>query len=379
MNKIPVFEPNVTKKQIKYVIDTLKRNEISGSFGKYIDLFEKKFANYIGTKYAVSVSNGTNALQIAIDILNFNKGSEIIISSCTNIATALAVVKNGHIPIPINSNINSWNLDIDLIEKNITKKTRAIIVVHFLGNPVNFVKLNKIKKKYNLVIIEDAAEAHGAKINNKMVGNLGDISCFSFYSNKVITSGEGGMVCTNIKSYEKKIRLYKNLGFTKPRFKHFILGYNFRLSAMQAALGLGQLEDIEKIIKKKIWIAETYKKYLNNSKGVLFLENQIKSRNVFWQFGIRITKKFPISKKQLVKYLLDKGVETRSFFMSLRNQPCLKKYIPTKVKKTPISDILWNEGLYLPSSHNLTKNKIKKICNLLNNLYEKKNRNFSKR
>ena len=249
---IPVFRPLISKKDKKSVLSTLNKGEISGNFGETIKKFEFNFAKYIGCKYASTTSSGTTALQVAVSSLNLKKGSEILLSSCTNIATALAIVHNNHVPVPIDSNLDTWNIDLDKIESQINKKTKAIIIVHFLGNPVNIDKIKYLKKKYNLIIIEDSAEAHGAKINNKMIGNLGDISCFSFYANKVLTSGEGGMVCTNNKEYYNRVKLLKNLGFTKPRFVHKVLGYNFRMSGIQAALGLSQLKEIEKTIKKKL-------------------------------------------------------------------------------------------------------------------------------
>ena len=261
---IPVFKPVITKQNIKSVISTLRRSEISGNFGLAIKQFESKFASYIGCKYASTTSSGTTALQVAVSSLKLKKGSEILLSSNTNIATALAIVHNGYIPIPIDSNLDTWNIDLNKIENQISKKTKAIIIVHFLGNPVDIDKIRYLKKKYRLLIIEDAAEAHGAKINNKMLGNIGDISCFSFYANKVLTSGEGGMVCTNNKKYYKRVNLLKNLGFSKPRFVHKVLAYNFRMSGMQAALGLSQLNEIEKIIKKKLKFTKNIKIILNN-------------------------------------------------------------------------------------------------------------------
>lgn len=363
---IPVFRPLITKQNIKSVLSTLQRGEISGNFGLAIKQFETSFAKYIGCKYASTTSSGTTALQVAVSSLKIKKGSEILLSSSTNIATALAIVHNGHIPIPIDSNLNSWNIDLDKIENQIKKETKAIIIVHFLGNPVNVDKIKYLKKKYNLIVIEDAAEAHGAKINNKMVGNLGDISCFSFYANKVLTSGEGGMVCTNNKKYYERVNLLKNLGFSKPRFVHKILAYNFRMSGMQAALGLSQLNEIEKIIKKKIQIHKEYKKNLQNLNSIIFAEEEKNSRNVYWQVGIRIKNR---SKNKLVNFLRKNNVDSRDFFYSIRNQPCLKGLIPKRVPKTLNSDILWKEGIYLPSSHDIKKSEIKKICNLIKKFF----------
>jgi perosamine synthetase len=359
---IPVFQPLLTKKDKLSVLRSLNRGEISGNFGESINLFEKDFSKYIGCKFASTTSSGTTALQLAVRALNLKKKSEIIISSCTNIATALAVVHNGHIPIPIDSDLSNWNIDLNKIENQISKKTKAIIVVHFLGNPVNMNKIKYLKNKYNLKIIEDAAEAHGAKFNGKMIGNHSDISCFSFYANKVLTSGEGGMVCTNNYKLYKKINLYKNLGFSKPRFVHKVLAYNFRMSGIQAALGLSQLKNINKIIKQKIKIAQIYKNELKEIKNIEFAKEEKNSRNIYWQVGIRIKGNL---KTKLVRYLKKNGIDNRSFFYSMRNQPCLKKIIPKKVPKTLNSNILWREGIYLPSSHNLKKKEIRYICSLI--------------
>ena len=363
---IPVFKPIITKKNKKSVLHALNKGEISGNYGENIKKFELKFAKYIGCKYASTTSSGTTALHLAVSSFDFKKGSEILLSSCTNIATALAIVHNGHVPIPIDSDLNTWNIDLEKIEQQINKNTKAIIIVHFLGNPVNINKINYLRKKYNLKIIEDAAEAHGAIINNKKIGNLGDISCFSFYANKVLTSGEGGMVCTNNKKYYKKMTLLKNLGFSKPRFVHKVLGYNFRMSGIQAALGLSQLEEIESIIRKKIKIVQEYKKQLKNLKHIIFAEEEENSRNVYWQVGIRVK----TDKNKLVKFLAKNKIDTRNFFFSIKNQPCLKNFIPKSVPNTLNSNKLWKEGIYLPSSHDLKKTEITKICNLIKKFFK---------
>ena len=364
---IPVFRPLISKKDKKSVLSTLNKGEISGNFGDTIKKFEFNFAKYIGCKYASTTSSGTTALQVAVSSLNLKKGSEILLSSCTNIATALAIVHNNHVPVPIDSKLDTWNIDLDKIENQINKKTKAIIIVHFLGNPVNIDKIKYLKKKYNLIIIEDSAEAHGAKINNKMIGNLSDISCFSFYANKVLTSGEGGMVCTNNKEYYKRVNLLKNLGFTKPRFVHRVLGYNFRMSGIQAALGLSQLKEIEKTIKRKIKISKEYKKLLKNIDAIEFAKEEKNSRNIYWQVGIRV--KYG-KKNKLVTFLKKNKIDTRNFFYSIRNQPCLKSIIPKNVPQTKNSNILWRQGIYLPSSHNLKNSEIKSICNLIKKFFK---------
>ena len=269
---IPVFEPEITKNDIQSVVATLKKGELSGTSSTIIEKFEKEFASYCECKYGISVANGTTALHLAISILNLERNSEIIVSSCTNIATALACYHNGCIPVPADSDLDTWNIDETKIEKLINKRTKAIIVVHFLGNPANMKVINKIAKKYKLYVIEDAAEAHGSLIDKK-IGSFSDIACFSFYANKTITSGEGGMLVTN-KKFEKLLKLYRNVGFTKKRFVHKVAAYNFRYTAIEAAFCYSQFQRINQTIKK-IEIAEMYKYFLHDIEELRF-QKQVK-------------------------------------------------------------------------------------------------------
>ena len=221
----------------------------------------------------------------------------------------------------------------------------------------------KIAKFYKIKVIEDCAQSIGSYFHKKHAGSFGDIGAFSFYPTKNLGAyGDGGMIVTNNKKYYERVNLLKNLGFSKPRFVHKILAYNFRMSGMQAALGLSQLNEIEKIIKKKIQIHKEYKKNLQNLNSIIFAEEEKNSRNVYWQVGIRIKNR---SKNKLVSFLRKNNVDTRNFFYSIRNQPCLKNIIPNKIPKTINSDTLWKEGIYLPSSHDLKNFEIKKICRLI--------------
>ena len=358
-----VFQPIITKRDINSVTKALKAGEISGSFGENISNFEKNFAKYIKSKYALAVSSGTTALHLAVAACEFPYGSEILISATTNIATALAVTHNNCVPVPVDAEFTSWNINPHLIEKKITKKTKAIIVVHFLGNPADMATINKIAKRFNIKVIEDAAEAHGAISNGKKVGNLSLCGCFSLYANKIITSGEGGIITTNNRKIYEKIKLLRNLGFTKPRFKHFVRGYNFRMTGYQAALANSQLINIRKVIEKKKRIYSLYKKHLSGVKEIAFQNVLPDNKSVYWMVGILLLSKS--NKKIFVRKLEKLGVETRSFFMSMRQQPCLKKYFKRNINLSPVSNLLWNKGLYLPSSHNLSKNNIIKICNII--------------
>ena len=361
---IPVFKPIISSTDKKAALSALDKGEISGTYGKSIINLEKNFSKYIGTKYAVSVTSGSTALHLSIAALELPKGSEIIVSSTTNIASGLAITHNNCIPVPVDSKKDTWNIDPELIKKNITKKTRAIIVVHFLGNPANMIEISKIAKEHNLFVIEDAAEAHGAKINKRKVGSFGISGCFSFYANKVITSGEGGIITTHSNKNFEKLKLYRNLGFTKPRFVHFVRGFNFRMTGYQAALVNNQLKRINNIINKKIQIYKIYEKNLKKINGIEFQFTKKNEKNVYWMVGILINKNYKLSKKQLQKKLKEKKIETRDFFKSIADQPCFSKMIK-KEQKTPISNNLWENGLYLPSSYNITQKEINKICSLI--------------
>lgn len=358
---IPVFRPIILPSDIRAATKALKNGEISGTFGKSIVNLEKNFSKYIGTRYAVSVTSGSTALHLSVAALELPEGSEIIVSSTTNIASALAITHNKCTPVPVDSNQDTWNIDSNLIEKNITKKTRAIIVVHFLGNPSNMLKINKIAKKYNLHVIEDAAEAHGAEINGKKVGSFGISGCFSFYANKAITSGEGGIITTSNKSYYEKLKLYRNLGFTIPRFVHYVQGFNFRMMGYQAAIVNNQLKRIGSIIKVKTKIYNLYEKHLKGISGITFQTTKKNRKNVYWMVGLLINKKYKLSKNQLQKKLKENKIETRDFFKSIANQPCFSKVIGKKITTT-ISDNLWSRGMYLPSSYDISQKQIKKIC-----------------
>ena len=239
--KIPVCEPLLGKNELKYVEDCIKTGWIS-SKGKYIDDFEKKFSAFCGVKHGITTTSGTTAIHLALAALGIKTGDEVIIPDFTMIATANPVVHLGAKPVFVDSDLQSWNIDPKKIEEKITKKTKAILVVHIYGHPCDMDPINEIAKKHNLFLIEDAAEAHGAEYKGRKTGSLSDVACFSFYANKIITTGEGGMVLTNNSEIADKCRLLKDLAFEKKRFWHHYAGYNYRMTNMQAALGVGQLE-----------------------------------------------------------------------------------------------------------------------------------------
>ena len=261
---IEVFDPIIGEEEIEAVVAALRRGEISGSFGESIPRFEEEFAAYCGCKYGVAVSSGSTALHLAVAAAGIGAGDEVLVSASTNIATALAVIHNQAIPVPVDSESLTWNLDLDLIEDLITEKTKAIIPVHLYGHPVDMDRLMEIARRHNLLVIEDCAESHGATCRGRMTGSFGDMACFSFYANKVITTGEGGMVTTNNEQLAERLRLLRNLAFTKPRFRHEEAGFNFRMTGIQAAMGRAQFAKIDHILSEKRRVAHTYNEFLRD-------------------------------------------------------------------------------------------------------------------
>lgn len=362
---IPVFEPIITEGDRRAVDEALMMGEISGTYGRALEQFEEEFAAYCGSKYGVATSSGTAALHLAVASLDLEKGSEVLISASTNIATALAVVHNGLIPVPVDSEPETWNLDLDLIEGLITPKTKAIIPVHLFGHPVDMDRLVVIARKHNLIIIEDAAEAHGAHCRYKKAGSFGELGCFSFYANKVITTGEGGMVITNSKERYDKLRLLRNLAFTKPRFVHEELGFNFRLSNYQAALGLSQLHRIERIIAHKRRVARLYTNFLCNVEDLQLPVQKDYAFNIYWMYAVVVEPDFGVSRDKLMERLAQDEIDTRTMFCPMNLQPCLDWAMSfPKLRKIscPVAENLWHNGLYLPSSYNLDEETIHRIC-----------------
>jgi len=359
---IPVFEPVIGDEEVRAVAEALARGEISGNFGQTIGEFEKEFASYCGCKYGVAVSSGTAALHLAVAAAGIGPGDEVLISASTIISTALAVVHNGATPIPVDAEEITWNLDLHLLEPLCTAKTRAIIPVHLYGHPVDTDHLMEIAGKHNLVVIEDCAESHGATCRGRKTGSFGDMGCFSFYANKVITTGEGGMVVTNNEQLAERLRLLRNLAFTKPPFRHELAGYNFRMTGFQAAMGLVQLRKIETIIAEKRRVAATYNHYLAGVPGLQLPVEREWARNVYWMYAMVVKPEFGISRDALRERLRREGIDTRTFFCPMNQQPCLQARPDFRPAPCPVADRLWETGLYLPSTYTLSEETIKEIA-----------------
>lgn len=355
---IPVFEPMIGETEIAYVTDALRRGEISGNFGTYLDRFEKDFAAYCGCKHGVAVTSGTTALHLAVDAAGIGPGDEVLISASTNIATGLGVYHNGALPVPVDSENVTWNLDLELVESLITPRTKAIIPVHLFGHPVDMDQLMEIAKRRDILVIEDCAESHGATVRGRMTGSFGDMSCYSFYANKVITTGEGGMVTTNDDRLAERLRLLRNLGFTKPRFRHEVAGYNFRMTSYQAAMGLAQLEKIDMIINEKRRVAAGYNALLADVPGLRLPVELNWARNVYWMYALTVEPEFGLSRDELSGKLAQAGVETRTFFCPMNRQPVFRELPGFRSDDCPVADRLWETGLYLPSAPTLSDEKL---------------------
>jgi perosamine synthetase len=358
---IPVFEPAIGEEEATAVADAVRRGEISGSFGESIGRFEKEFAGYVGCRHGVAVSSGTTALHLAVAAARIGPGDEILVSAATNIATALAVVHNGAVPVPVDCEAETWNLDLDRVEELITPRTRAIIPVHLYGLPVDMDRLMAIARRHGLLVIEDCAESHGATCRGRMTGSFGSMGCFSFYANKVITTGEGGMVTTNDAALAERLRLLRNLAFTKPRFWHQEAGFNFRMTGMQAAIGRVQLRKIESLIAGKRRVAALYNESLRDVPGLQLPAEPAWARNVYWMYALAVQPAFGISRDQLAGELAHDGIETRTFFCPMNLQPCLQSRAGFRTVACPVAERLWETGLYLPSSVHLSERAIRGI------------------
>jgi perosamine synthetase len=322
---IPVCEPSITKREKDLVLDCLRTGWIS-SAGKYIHLFEENWAAYCGMKHGIAVSSGTAALQISMRLLELKPGDEVIMPAFTIISCAQAIVECGGVPVLLDSNPVNWQMDVSQIREKITPRTRAIMVVHIYGHPADMNPILDLAEEFGLMVIEDAAEAHGAEYRGHKCGGMGDISVFSFYANKLITTGEGGMVLTQNDDFGEKARDLRNLCFQKPRrFYHEDLGYNFRMTNIQAALGVGQLERIEQIVDRKRTIAMAYHERLEGVKGIALPVEEEWGKNVYWVYGIVLDDSTGMDAVRFAKCLAEVGIDTRPFFLGMHEQPVFQK------------------------------------------------------
>lgn len=362
---IPVFDPVIEEDDIQAVVSALEAGEISGTFGENIKRFEAEFAAFVDCQYGIAVNSGTSALQLAVAAAGIGEGDEVLVSASTNIATALAALHNGALPIPVDSEPRTWNLDLDKLEELITPATRAIIPVHLYGHPVDMDRLMQIADEHGLIVIEDCAESHGATVRGRKTGSFGHMACFSFYANKVITTGEGGMITTNDEELAAKLRSLRNLAFTEPRFKHFEAGYNYRMPGFVAALGLSQLRKVERIIENKRRVAQRYNAQLDGVAGLRLPVQEDWALNVYWMYALVVEEEFGLSRDELAQALQRADIQTRTFFCPMNQQPVLQGQPGYRVVPAPVADDLWERGLYLPSAWNLENEQIDRVADVI--------------
>ena len=360
----PVAEPKLGDAELKYVSECVLTGWVS-SAGKFVKKFEEQFAEFCGTKYGISSSSGTTALHLSLVALGIGPGDEVIVPSFTFISTANAVTFTGAKPVFVDSEPSTWNINPVEIKKAVTAKTKAIIPVHVYGHPANMVPILDIAQEYNLAVVEDAAEAHGALYKGKKVGSLGDMGMFSFYGNKIITTGEGGMIVTDNKDLAEKIRILRDHGMDpKQRYWHSVLGYNYRMTNIQAALGVGQMEKIDQIIEQKRKNADLYRNGLQNIPGITLPPEAVWAKNIYWLYSILIDEKeFGMSSKELGEQLKKRGIETRPLFPPVHQQP-----IYNTGQNLPVCEKLSCCGLSLPSSVNLNGDEIERITKEIGNI-----------
>lgn len=363
---IPVCEPLLAGKEIEYVINAVRSNWIS-SQGRYVEEFEEKFAAYCGCRYGITTTNGTTALHLALATLGIREGDEVIVPTYTMAATVMAIVYVGATPVLVDSECDTGNIDVKQIEGKITSRTKAVLPVHIYGHPCDMDEIIKIGRKYHLFIIEDAAEAHGAEYKGRRAGSMSDIGCFSFYANKIITTGEGGMIVTNNANLADQARRLKDLAHSKEeRFVHTDIGFNFRMTNVQAAIGLAQLERIDILREMRRQNAYYYNSRLKSIPGIQIPTEREWAKSVYWMYAITIKNEFGLSRNQLMDELKKRDIQTRAFFIPMHLQPCFLNMGLFKGETYPIAEDLGQRGLYLPSGSGLTKEQKDYICDSIN-------------
>ena len=362
---IPVCEPTLLGNELKYVTDAVQSGWIS-SAGKYVTEFEEQFAAYCGCKFGVAVCNGTVALHLALVALGIGKGDEVIIPDFTMIATAFAVCYTGATPVFVDADPETWNIDVKKIEEKITPRTKAIVPVHLFGLMCDMDAINAIAQKHGLMVLEDAAEAHGAEYKGHRAGSCSDLAAFSFFANKNITTGEGGMVVTNNENLYNKLRYHKNMCFPLdgPRnYMHNDMGFNCRMSNVVAAIGLAQVEKANVYRQMRINNNHLYRELLADVPGIQFQKHSNDYLNVAWMNAILVDEKeYGHTKDELQEYLKSNHVDTRLFFEGMHRQPSLKKYGCDCSGLYPITEQLSAQGFYLPSASSLKVSDITYIC-----------------
>lgn len=360
--RIPVFDIKIGDLEKKYVNDCLDTSWLGQ--GAYTNGLEEKFSKFVECKHGILTTSGTTALHLACASIGLKQGDEVLVSTLTNMACAFSIDYCNSIPIPIDVDLNTWQIDPNLLEKKITDKTKAIMVVHLFGHPVDMDPILELARKYKLKIIEDCAESHGVDYKGRKVGSIGDVAAFSFFSNKTITCGEGGIVTTNSDEIGEKAKSLKNLAYGKKnKFIHEDIGFNYRLPNISAAIGLAQLENISEVFRQKERIYNRYTKNLTGVKGVVIPEIKDYANYIMWVYNLSVNIDYPISRDKLCEKLKEKNIDTRPCFTPINYQDHLiKKYNRFKKEDCPNANTLMETGFYLPSGNLIPDEDIDFVC-----------------
>lgn len=367
LQPIAVCEPQILGRELEYVTDAIKTAWISSS-GGYVDKFERKFAEYLGVRHAVTTTSGTTALHLALVAAGVGPGDEVLIPAFTMIATAAAVCYTGAKPVFVETDPASWNLDPADVARKLGPRTKAIIPVHVYGHACDMDALTAVLAGRAVTVIEDAAEAIGSEYKGRRCGSLSELACFSFFANKLITTGEGGMVVTNDDELNGRLRYFKNLAFPRSgprRYWHEHIGFNYRMPNLLAAFGLGQLECVDQFLVNRRRNAQAYNALLGGQRGITTPPEADYTLNSYWMYGVLIEDDFGLTRDEVVSALAAAKIETRTFFISMHRQPALIEYGCDTSGEYPVTDELARKGLYLPSGSGLTQAQIERVASTL--------------
>jgi len=367
---IPVNEPSLGERELEFVTECVRTGWVSSS-GKFITEFEERWAEYCGRKFGVAVSNGTVALELAIEALDLKPGDEVILPTFTIISCAQAVTYAGGTPVLVDSEPRTWCMDTGQLKAKITPRTRAIMPVHIYGHPVDMDPVLDLANKHGIAVIEDAAEAHGAEYRSRRCGSFGLMSCFSFYANKLVTTGEGGMILTDDSAMAERLRSSRNLCFLPGRrFYHEELGFNYRLTNLQASLGVAQIARMDEIVRKKRWIAEEYTRRLEHISCIQLPIEEKWARSVYWMYAIVLSSDAKMNAAEFAEKMKKHGVETRPFFLGMHEQPVFQRLGLFKGEKYPVAEHIARQGLYLPSGIGLTAKQLETVCDAVTEVFK---------
>jgi len=365
--RVPVNEPVITDAAKKYVADAMKSGWIS-SAGTYIQKFEEEFAAFVGTEHAITTTSGTSALHLALCTLRVGKGDEVILPNLTMGACLDAVLYTGATPVLVDVEPDTFNIDPKQIESHISGKTKVIMAVHLFGHSADMDPILSIADQHDIAVVEDAAEVHGGTYYGRKCGSMGAISCFSFYGNKLITTGEGGMITTSDSTLAERARRLRDLAHDPARrFWHTEMGFNYRMTNLQAALGLGQLESVSTFLAHKKWMGEQYAEKLSDIEWLRLPVTREGVENIYWMYMVLVENGAPFSRNKLRLKLKERGIDTRDMFYQLSDQPFSKT--ARKDAAYPVSEDISKRGFYLPSGLALSQEQLDYVCDALHDIF----------